>query len=327
MSLMVRIVMKALVDCTGAIHFRHPLEMGGAYFCWNTLLCLISCFAAAGIYANYYTGEPKLDSNLMFVVISTVTAAWLLAFSALLLSINRDYLRTFLSRESGCQYAIRSFSQAPDDEHRIQVFRWNENLWSPVRRDVKKWTKEKFSVWRAENPAWLTDEVIARIPDEFMPAAALAVLNASGRRSIRKKSILERALPLAAPAGIPQLFIGPLRSSVCEIHIGALSAPSALPSAPSGSGPSGSASIDAVEPFALPVPLGPELAATEGVGTAPELNGVQLYECDYRCGFTGSFQLVAQHEVTCAKRTDTVFSFSEADPLISAPREPPALAS
>ena len=96
-------------------------------------------------------------------------------------------------------------------------------------------------------------------------------------------SILERALPLAAPAGIPQLFIGPLRSSVCEIHIGALSAPSPLPSAPSVSGPSSNASIDTVEPFVLSVPLEPELAATEDVDTAQELEGVQLYKCDYQC--------------------------------------------
>jgi hypothetical protein len=38
LSLLVRFLAKIFTDCTSCVHFRHPLELGGLYFCLNVFL-------------------------------------------------------------------------------------------------------------------------------------------------------------------------------------------------------------------------------------------------------------------------------------------------
>ena len=43
----------SISDFAGAVHFRHPLEMGGFYWCLNLALSQASCFVAAKLYKDY----------------------------------------------------------------------------------------------------------------------------------------------------------------------------------------------------------------------------------------------------------------------------------
>jgi hypothetical protein len=43
-----------------------------------------------------------------------------------------------------------------------------------------------------------------------------------------------------------------------------------------------------------------------------------IYRCDYRCGFTGFFELVAQHEEICANRADVAISSRDPEMCVDA---------
>ena len=66
--------------------------------------------------------------------------------------------------------------------------------------------------------------------------------------------------------------------------------------------------VDTLEPCLSPLQLaaGPAAVVTSTAmpAAAPEATRrrVKQYRCDFHCGFTGAFQLVAEHEATCAKR-------------------------
>ena len=196
LSVLARIVVKLLVDYTGCIHFRHPLDFGGAHFIGNTILNFGSCYMAIGVYAEYYTGEDKLDSNIMFLALGAMSTAWVLAAAAFVLIIDHKYLVTFVSMQSGRQYVIHNFQTGVDDEARCRILLFNEGLWAPIRGDVKQFIKGKYNTWKAAGPCWFTDDLIALIPDDFLPIAEFGLLNAQGpggkRQSLRNLSVWDR---------------------------------------------------------------------------------------------------------------------------------------
>jgi hypothetical protein len=241
LSLLARIIVKTMADYTGCLHLRHPLEMGG-YFIVNSGLSFASCFMAIGVYAEYFTGENKLNRNTMFTVLGALTAAWLLAASVFATVIDRKYLPTFVSWQSGRQYAIRIFEEnTGDDEARCKIFLLHEGLWAPIRGDVKHWVKGKYNGWKAASPAWFTEDLIARFPDDFIPVAALDLLKGSDgkRQSIYDVGIWDRTRgasfvsvrvppPIASPAPTAPIAPGSVSETVSAPEVSALAPHPAL---------------------------------------------------------------------------------------------------
>jgi hypothetical protein len=56
LSLLVRVVEKVILDCTGFVHFRHACATGGFYYCFNAVMAHVACFGAAALYSAYATG-------------------------------------------------------------------------------------------------------------------------------------------------------------------------------------------------------------------------------------------------------------------------------
>ncbi len=51
------------------IHYRHPLELGGIYFCANALMNILSWFVAAALYSLYAgLAEPAHGVNVSTLV-------------------------------------------------------------------------------------------------------------------------------------------------------------------------------------------------------------------------------------------------------------------
>jgi hypothetical protein len=112
---------------------------------------------------------------------------WAASLTGFLLTINREYIGTFFSLETGRAYVVRFFNDAEgDDARRIKIFNFSPALWSEIRGDVKAWTLDNYVRWKAERPYWFTVGLIQRLPDDFMPPADVLALDARAPGGKRK---------------------------------------------------------------------------------------------------------------------------------------------
>ncbi len=213
--------------------------MGGLYFILNAILSQISCFVAAALYSAYadvgteglfhagsnssasnstalfdttlngtanYTStdfsgasSKKIDDFTLFVSFATLSVVSILAMVGLLLTIKREFLGTFFSLQTGCEFSRSYFlDHTGDDGKRSNVFYMNERHWQSIRALVRAWVQSMHASWKRLAPAWFTADVRARIPDDCMPAEAIEERNAPGGRRQTLGTIgLMRRLSLA----------------------------------------------------------------------------------------------------------------------------------
>ena len=132
----------------------------------------------------------KIDDLTLFTMVMALAAAWLVAVVGLALTVERKYLRTFVSLQTGSAEALAFFlDNEGDDARRILIFFRNERQWRAIRARVRLWVLGMYAAWLALKPAWFTTDLRARIPDEFMPVQVVHDLNAQapgGRRPTLK---------------------------------------------------------------------------------------------------------------------------------------------
>jgi hypothetical protein len=147
----------------------------------------------------------KIDDLTLFTMVMALAASWLVAVVGLAFTVERKYLRTFVSLQTGYANTQAYFlDNEGDDARRIWIFFHNERQWRAIRSRVRLWVLGMYAAWLALMPAWLTD-LRARIPDDFMPVQVVHDLNAQapgGRRPTMKDMGLVRRMShtIAVPA-------------------------------------------------------------------------------------------------------------------------------
>jgi len=148
----------------------------------------------------------KIDDLTLFTMVMALAASWLVAVVGLALTIERKYLRTFVSLQTGYADTQAYFlDNEGDDARRILIFFYNERQWRAIRARVRLWVLGTYAAWLALKPAWFTTDLRARIPDELMPVQVVHDLNAQapgGRRPTMKDMGLVRRMShaIAVPA-------------------------------------------------------------------------------------------------------------------------------
>jgi hypothetical protein len=149
----------------------------------TTVANITAARLADGTVADY---AGKIDNFTLFALILTLSAVWAVAFAGLLLTMNRQYIGTFVSLQTGCAYARSQFIDHPgDDARRIVIFFFNERQWRSIRDLVRQWALGAYAMWLQLSPAWFTNAVRSLMPDDFIPAAEVQQLDArtpAGRR-------------------------------------------------------------------------------------------------------------------------------------------------
>ena len=111
-----------------------------------------------------------------------------------------------MSLKTGCAYAQSHFlDNEGNDAKRVLIFFFDERQWRPIRDRVREWVLSIYVLWKALAPSWFTKDLQARIPDDFMPAAAAAQivheLNAQApngrRRTVQDMGMLRRVSRVA----------------------------------------------------------------------------------------------------------------------------------
>jgi hypothetical protein len=147
----------------------------------------IAAFVSVTLYVAFYVGEAKLEASTLYIFMSTLTAVWIVSFGVLLLTMERKYVRTFFSTQTGGEFVMRHFlDNDGNDELQAEVFTFSEELWRPFRPRVQAWLRPRFKTWRRTKPTWFTDALVACIPTDMLPvrdAKRLSAQAPGGRRS------------------------------------------------------------------------------------------------------------------------------------------------
>ena len=162
--------------------------MHGCYFLFNQLTTFASVFASVYLYTSM--GHEHLPAQMLWISAGSISAAWALAYRSLVLMVKPEWRRSFWSTETISQYAHAIFHDNEDDEHRMAIFDFQQCKWEPSKDEVRAFTLANWARWKEETPAWFDDAMIARVPDEFIPIAALASLNGAAQGGQRRRSSL-----------------------------------------------------------------------------------------------------------------------------------------
>jgi hypothetical protein len=104
--------------------------------------------------------------------------------------VKPEYRYLFYTTETCVQYVRAQFTGAESDEMKMLIFRRNQVKWAHYKDEVRDFTHANWARWKEEQPAWFDAEIIARVPDEYIPVAALAELNAAAHGGQRRRSSL-----------------------------------------------------------------------------------------------------------------------------------------
>jgi hypothetical protein len=168
LSVPFRVLPKVFVDFTGNPQLRHPNELGAACWLLTMFETQATCMLSGVVYSRFYDSANKLNDGTLFAWLGGLLAAWIAALAVFLLSINRQYLRTFVSFETGPQFIQRMFREnESNDQRRIQIFLTNENHWVEIRPSVAYWVENNVGTWVGQ--VWFVEAVRTKIPDDMLP--------------------------------------------------------------------------------------------------------------------------------------------------------------
>ena len=80
----------------------------------------------------------------------------------------KEFRHTFFQTQRGFEYNKAMFDTA-DDEYRICVLGDHKSYYSRYRGEIHEWLGSVWDKLHAERPGWFTEEVVGRIPVEFIP--------------------------------------------------------------------------------------------------------------------------------------------------------------
>ncbi len=143
--------------------------MGGVYYSFTVILSQASCGVVAALYLAYYTGEEQVEASSIYAFIGGLQGSWFIVVLLFLNKIERKYLRTFYSTESGRQRAVSRFLSNNDDSIKMEVFWYHPDLWSDIKGEVKEYCLTNWKRWEAERPPWLDENLQSMVSDNFIP--------------------------------------------------------------------------------------------------------------------------------------------------------------
>ncbi len=190
MSFMVRVFVKGISDFTGIVHFRHPQDLGGAYWTLNAFLGIAATLGTVLLFGEMEEGliveESTLKVDGLWQIASGMASFWIVCFTILLLVMKPKFRKTFWSTQTSKQATCAFFLDGKVDEIRMVTLSHNRLHWQPYIGDqVKEWVMKNWERWSLEQPDWLTDNVRSTIPLEFIPNKAAKKQEEETRKSQR----------------------------------------------------------------------------------------------------------------------------------------------
>ena len=198
-SSVTRVLTKVLTDFTLVMQMRHSFEIGGLQFSLLIVQNQAMCLVAGWIYLMYYDGanegdddevggNGKLEAETLWAGLLGLLGLFLVSVLAFISLMDSNYLHTFFSWTTGPQYAVMQYQGCTTDLQRVAAFDQHPSYYAGVRDAMHELIDENWDVWMKDRPVWLTDNVIASIPDDYLPKLEVKRFEAEGGGKRRRSS-------------------------------------------------------------------------------------------------------------------------------------------
>ena len=128
--------------------------------------------------AAFISCSPYVAPTTVYGIIGGLVAIQFFTFQLFLASINKDYVKTFYSTQTGPQMIQDLFYNGKDDRQKIECLTINTAYWKPIEGDVKAWIRSKLQEWQESQPEWWGDRFKLLVPKSW--------LNQEERMSVRE---------------------------------------------------------------------------------------------------------------------------------------------
>jgi hypothetical protein len=203
-SIFCRVIVKIITDFTSIAQFRHPNEVGGAYWLFGLALTMVSLPMSMHV-ASPYVDEGVI--NFASSIVKNFIPITALCFAVFFFNIKRKFWHTFWSTQKSNEYSMAYFLQGNSDAIKMNVLTKSRHHWVSIEGEVRNWIKLNWAKWEEEQPEWFTDQLKTRVPVEFIPADG----DARRRESVRRASV-----DVEAEGGLAGAF----RASVRRASVG-----------------------------------------------------------------------------------------------------------
>jgi hypothetical protein len=203
-SILGRVIIKIIVDFTSIMQFRHPNEVGGAYWLFGLFLTMGS------LPLSIYIASPYVDKKAIHIasaILNHFIPITTLCFAVFFLDIEKKYWDSFWSTQTSKDFSMAYFLEGENDATKIKVFGSSRHHWVSIQGELRKWIKSNWAKWEEEKPDWFTDVRKAMVPADFIPAEG----DARRRESVRRASV-----DAEAEGGLA----GALRASIRRASVG-----------------------------------------------------------------------------------------------------------
>ena len=164
--------MKLVVDFTSIVQFRHPYDLGGAYWSFSFVLTMGSLPVAIKFYEGQKEGEEESGNvlGLSWGAVKYLLPATAIFFFIFLVTVDRKYLHTFISMQKGNELTKKGFLDGKDDETKAYfAFTNSKKHWASIEEDVKLFVKNNWARWEHTKPKWFDERMRTNIPVSYLP--------------------------------------------------------------------------------------------------------------------------------------------------------------
>jgi hypothetical protein len=142
-------------------------------------------------FANTAPEDVVFEKEVAWRIIGSLGGAWLVVFGLFLKLMKPGYRRTFISTQTGNQWAQSRFLEGDKDKTKASIVRFNGRLWKSIRPQVKEWFLENWNRWEEQQPEWF-DPVLKRdVDDDFITGVALERIKIADGGTRRRSSLAE----------------------------------------------------------------------------------------------------------------------------------------
>ena len=130
----------------------------------------------------------KLTEEQLQMSVGTLLSIFVVSFTLFTAKINRKYVKTFFSAETGHARVKRFFLEGENDYTKSHMLKNNKRLWTSIRPQVAEWLDANWDKWEGEKPDWFNDIFVDSVDDDIMPARVLAREKEKAEGGVRRRS-------------------------------------------------------------------------------------------------------------------------------------------